>query len=135
MRYRHLHVRYTMVSPSGSTWPFTDPWPPDRLRILVQTSWRPDADVYETRTAVEVVIELAGVDDDDVDIQLFDDVLVVHGRRRLPPADEGRYHAAAIRQGAFQVALPLPGPIDPEGVQARMDRGLLRITLPKPETV
>jgi HSP20 family protein len=132
MRYRRLRVRYAMVTPSGQAWPFGEMGSPDRLRILVQTSWHPAADLYETAAAVEVAVELAGVDEDDVDIQLFDNVLVVEGHRRLPPASAGAfYHAAAIRQGAFQVALPLPAPIDPERVQARYERGVLRITLPK----
>ncbi len=132
MRYRRLHVRYAMVMPSGGAWPYGAVWPDDRLRILVQASWRPDADLYETAATVEVAVELAGVDEEDVEIQLFDDVLVVAGRRRLPSATaEARFHAAGIRQGAFQVTLPLPAPVDPEQVEARYDRGLLRITLPK----
>ena len=132
MRYRRLHVRYTMLAPSGQAWPYGELWAPDRLRILVQASWRPDADLYETASALEVAVELAGVDEDDVDIQLFDNVLVVEGRRRLPPATaEALYHAAGIRQGAFRVALPLPAPVDPDRVEARFERGLLRITLPK----
>jgi HSP20 family protein len=107
-------------------------WPPDHLRILVQTCWRPDADLYETGATVEAAIELAGVDEDEIDIQLFDDVLVVEGRRRLPPAAaEALYHAAGIRQGGFRIALPLPARVDPERVETRYDRGLLRITLPK----
>ena len=121
-----------MVAPSGPAWPFGETWPIDRLRILVQTSWRPNADLYETASTVEVAVELAGVDDDDVDLQLFDDVLVVEGHRRFPPADlEARYYAVGIRQGAFQVALPLPAPVDPERVEVRYDRGLLRVTLAK----
>ena len=41
------------------------------------------------------------------------------------------YHTAGIRQGPFRVDLPLPAPVDPERVEARYDRGLLRITLAK----
>jgi HSP20 family protein len=41
------------------------------------------------------------------------------------------YHAAGIRQGPFQVEVPLPAPVDAAGVQARYEHGLLRITLPK----
>jgi HSP20 family protein len=132
MRYRRLHVRYTMLSPPGHAWPFTDLWPSDRLRLLVQASWRPESDLYETATTLEATVALPGVDEDDVDIQLFDDVLVVEGRRRLPPAPpEAFYHAAGIRQGAFQVTLPLTVRVDPDRVEARYERGLLRITLPK----
>jgi HSP20 family protein len=41
------------------------------------------------------------------------------------------YHAAGVRRGPFRVELPLPAPVDPEGVQTRYERGLLRITMPK----
>jgi HSP20 family molecular chaperone IbpA len=41
------------------------------------------------------------------------------------------YHAATIRQGPFQLEVPLPAPVRSEQVEARYDRGLLRITLPK----
>ena len=92
----------------------------------------PTRDTYETATTVEIVVDLAGVDEDDFEVQLFEDALVVEGRRRLPSCQEGAvYHAAGIRQGPFRVELPLPAPVDPERVEARYDRGLLRITLPK----
>ena len=132
MRYRRVGYRYSMVVLRGQTWPFGDVWHSDRLRLLGQTRWRPDADAYETATTVEVVVDLAGVPEDDIEVQLFDDVLVLEGHRQLPACDEGAvYHAAGIRQGPFQVALPLPAPVDADRVQARYDRGLLRITLPK----
>jgi HSP20 family molecular chaperone IbpA len=107
-------------------------WQSDRLRLLVQGRWRPDADIYETATTVEIVVDLAGVGEDDFEVQLFEDVLVVEGHRQLPSCQEGAvYHAAGIRQGPFQVALPLPALVELERVEARYDRGLLRITLPK----
>ncbi len=132
MRYRRLSYRYTMVLRSGHTWPFGDIWQSDRLRLAVQARWRPDADTYETSTTVEIIVDLAGVEEDDFEVQLFEDVVVVEGRRQLPSCAEAAvYHAASIRQGPFQVALPLPVPVDPERVEARYDSGLLRITLPK----
>jgi HSP20 family molecular chaperone IbpA len=132
MRYRRLSYRYAMVVHAGPTRPFGDIWESDRLRVLVQGRWRPDADVYETATAIEAIVELAGVEEDDYEVQLFEDALVVEGRRQLPTrGDVERYHAAGLRQGAFRVELPLPGRVDSERVHARYDRGLLRITLPK----
>jgi HSP20 family molecular chaperone IbpA len=78
-----------------------------------------------------MVVDLAGVEEDDFEVQLFEDVVLVEGRRQLPSCDEGAtYHAAGIRQGPFEVVLPLPAPVDPE-VHARYERGLLRITLSK----
>ena len=81
---------------------------------------------------IEIVVELAGVDEDDFEVQLFEDAVVVEGQRRLPSCPEGAvYHAAGIRQGPFQRGAAAAGPVDPDGVEARYERGLLRITLPK----
>ena len=132
MRYRRLSYRYTMVVPSGQRWPFQDTWESDRLRFFVPARWRPDADLYETAGTIEIVVDLAGATEDDFEVQLFEDVLVVQGHRHLPSGPEGAaYHTAAIRQGPFQVELPLPARVDPERVEARYDRGLLLVTLHK----
>jgi HSP20 family protein len=132
MRYRRLSYRYAMVVRFGQASPLGDIWQGDRLRLLVKARWRPDADTYETLRTVEVIVDLAGVDEDDVEVQLYDDVLVVQGRRSLPACPhEATYHAAGIRQGPFLVELPLPTPVSPDRIEARYDRGLLRITLPK----
>jgi HSP20 family protein len=132
MRYRRLSYRYAMTMRSQQTWPLGDFWQSERLRLLVQTRWQPAADVYETATTLEVVIDLAGVAEDDFEVQLFEDAVVVEGHRRLPACQEGAvYHAASIPQGPFQVELPLPAPINPERVEANYEHGLLRITLPK----
>jgi HSP20 family molecular chaperone IbpA len=132
MRYRRLRYRYAMVVQSVQAWPFGDIGPSERLRFLIAPRWRPDTDVYETPTAVEIVVDLAGVDEDDFEVQLFENVVVVEGHRHPPSSPEGAlYHAAGIRQGPFSVEVPLPTAIDPERVEAACDRGLLRITLPK----
>ena len=132
MRYRRLSYRYTMLMRAAQSWPLGDPWPSDRLQLIVQGRWQPAADVYETAGTVEITVALAGVDDDEVEVQLFEDVIVIEGRRELPRSPEGAvYHAARIRQGPFQTVIPLPTSVDPEGVEARFDRGLLLITLRK----
>jgi HSP20 family protein len=132
MRYRRLSYRYAMVVRSGRTWPFADLWPREHVRVLLQPQWRPDADAYETAGTVEVLVDLAGVDESDYEVQLFEDALVVEGRRQLPTCQAGAvYQEAGIRQGPFHLEIPLPAAVDPERVEARYDRGLLRITLPK----
>jgi HSP20 family protein len=132
VRYRHSSVRYAMLLQVGELRPFGDIWDSDRLRLRVQARWRPDADLYETATAIEIIVDLAGVTEDDFEVHLFEDALVVEGIRAAPSyRDGGVYHAAGIRQGPFRVELPLPAPVEPQGVAAGYDRGLLRVTLPK----
>jgi HSP20 family protein len=132
MRYRRLSYRYAMVVRPGQTWPAGEIWESERFRLLVEPRWRPEADIYETATTIEIVVELAGVDDDDFEVQLFEDALVVEGSRRLPRCHEGAvFQLAGIRRGPFRVELPLSSPVDAERVEVHYDRGLLRITLPK----
>jgi HSP20 family protein len=132
MRYRRLQYRYTMVVRSAEAWPFGDMGLGERFRLLVQTRWRPDTDIFETPTTIEIVVDLAGVDENDFEMQLFENVLVVEGHRRPPSSLEGAfYHTAGIRHGPFLVEVPLPAPVDPDRVDATYERGLLRITLPK----
>jgi HSP20 family protein len=133
MRYRRLSYRYAVVVGTGQMWPrLPDLWPSERRGWLVPAGWRPDADAYETAATIEVIVDLAGVDEDDVEVQLFEDAIVVEGQRRLPGCEEAvLYHAASVRQGPFRLELPLPAPVDSERVEARYDRGMLRITLAK----
>ena len=134
MRYRRLSYRYAMMLRTGPTWT-GEIWESERLRLLVEPVWRPDADTYETAATIEVAVDLAGVDDEDVEVQLFDDAIVVTGRRPVSAAHEGAvFQLAGIRRGPFRVELPLSAPVDADRVEVHYDRGLLRITLPKAGT-
>lgn len=132
MHYRRLRYRSTTTLRAGS---LAGLWQSERLRLLAQARWQPDADVFETATGVEVTVDIAGVDEDDFEVQLAEDTLVVEGHRR-PGACPGEavYHAAGIRYGPFRIELALPAPVDADRVEARYERGLLRITLPRPSS-
>jgi len=132
MGYRRVTYHSTTLRISAQSWPLAAAWEHESLRLLAHARWRPAADMAETRRSIEVTVDLAGVDEDDFAVQLFDNGLVVEGRRQLPSCgDDTVYHAAGIAQGFFRVELPLPAPIAPEGVEARYERGLLHVTLPK----
>jgi HSP20 family protein len=132
MPYRRVTYRSTALRIAAQSWPLGVAWEHETLRLLVQARWRPATDVAETTRSIEVTVDLAGVDEDDFEVQLFDNGLVVEGRRRLPSCGEDAvYHAAGIPQGWFRLELPILARIEPERVEARYDRGLLHITLPK----
>lgn len=79
-----------------------------------------------------ITVELAGVDPDEIEAVLYEDVLVISGRRHLPgPGPGDVYHAAEIDQGWFRLEVGLPARIAAGLSDARYDRGLLRLTLTK----
>jgi HSP20 family protein len=132
LRYRRLSHRYVVAIRQTAAWLLV----PRRGEIpgfgFGRSHWRPDADVCETAGAIDVVVDLAGVEEDAIDVQLFDDALVVEGERHLPACEAGAvYLSAALLQGPFRLELPLPVAVDPSGVEARYERGLLRIKLRK----
>lgn len=132
MRYRRLSYRYALVMPATRGLPYADPHLGDLPRVrFAQTVWRPAADVCDTGRAIEITVELAGVDPDALDVVLYEDALVVEGQRRLRAAPNGVYQLAEIRQGPFRLELALPRGVDQERVDARYDDGLLAITFPK----
>jgi HSP20 family molecular chaperone IbpA len=133
MRYRRLSYRYTVITQQAPSWPLTAPWRAGGLSLVFgRAHWRPDADMCEGRRTIDIAVDLAGMDEDDFEVQLFEDALVIEGQRRLATCEEGTvYHQAGIRQGPFRLELPLPAPVDPTGVEARYDRGLLTISLRK----
>lgn len=135
MRCRHVGIRYRMVLMGGQPSALgREGWWIHRMSAaaLAHSHWRPNADVVETVGAITVSVELAGVEEEDVAALLFEDVLVVEGRRELPRCEgDGVYHVAAIRQGPFRIEVPLTARIDPQGVVARCERGLVWVRLPK----
>lgn len=131
LRYRRRHSRYAL-GPAERPGTVVEWWQVTGMVVVAAAAWRPRADVFETPAEVLVTVELAGLDPDDLDVQLFEDALLVEGDRSVPGSfADGVYHAAEIPRGRFRLRLGLPALIDPDHAEARFDRGLLELTLTK----
>ncbi len=93
--------------------------------------WRPPTDVYETPDELIVVIELAGVAEDDMAVTLFSDLLVVEGRRQCIFTEMNACHQLGIKYGDFRSEVHIPLPVDSEKVSAEYKNGLLKVILKK----
>jgi HSP20 family protein len=133
MRYRRVVGRYVTFVSTGAALPHGDLLRDARASVLVAPPhWRPATDVYETAEMLTLTVDLAGVDLDDLDVLLLDDALIVQGSRHpraTPPV--GVYHHAEIRYGPFRLEVRLPHTVEASGIDARYDRGMLTVTLPK----
>lgn len=132
LRYRYFSVRYG-GKPSHpeqvqrGNWNWLYPMPYARQEV-----WRPPTDVYETDEHFVVMMELAGVREEDMEVTLFDDVLVVVGAREHTARPERvRYREMGINFGRFRSEVFLPVRVDAERVHARYENGFLSIWLPK----
>lgn len=90
------------------------------------------AEVKETDDEVIVRLEAPGLEPDDFDISVVDDILVVRGEKGLEREEKrGRYHVMERAYGSFERAIQLPAVVDDSRARARYRRGVLKITLPK----
>ena len=96
--------------------------------------WLPPMDLVETTDHYVVRADLPGLSDGDVNVQLEDNVLTLSGERNAEHKGEQEgYYRLERAFGAFSRSLTLPDGVDPDGVQAHFDRGVLEIRIPKPE--
>jgi HSP20 family protein len=138
IRYRYVTYRYTDGSQQQLERHYRqllhDALRQSHQSILQRSAtWRPLADIRETAEMLTVKIELAGVNEEEIDVALYEDALVVSGERHEEPelSENVYYHEAQIRYGPFRFEILLLAPIDREGVKAHYENGFLWVDLPK----
>src|SRR5579875_630589 len=96
----------------------------------------PPTDIVESDTHYIVRADLPGVSEDDLSVTLDDDVLTITGERRAQSERrEGGYVRYERASGRFSRSVRLPEGVDADAITARIDRGVLEVTVPKPERV
>jgi HSP20 family protein len=95
----------------------------------------PHIDVSETEQEVRIIAEIPGVNEDDIEVMVNDDMLVIRAQKQMErEEDRENYHVSERVFGTFQRTLQLPFPVEPDQVQARFENGVLNITLPKTQS-
>ena len=93
---------------------------------------RPAADLYETPEGLVLRLEIPGADREDLGIDLAGQELVIRGQRRpTPPTNTSRVLHYEITYGSFERSFHIPIPVNPEGVTARYEHGILEVRLPR----
>jgi HSP20 family protein len=96
--------------------------------------WNPAVDLYEKEDSFVIKAELAGVDKDNISIDLKDGVLTLSGERSNDSeAEEDDYYRRERTYGKFRRAFSLPADVDADKIKADFKDGVLKITVPKPE--
>ena len=97
------------------------------------TEWSPEVDIYETNTHLFVVIGLAGVNREDIDVTFCSPFLRVRGNRgSLNGAGELlKYHQLEMGRGEFERIFRLPAAVEQEEMEALYEDGLLTIRMKK----
>ena len=104
-----------------SAWPFADGG------LL-----KPTLDLGATANEYTVNVEIPGVDEKDIDLEIVNDTLTIRGEKRQESEHRDRdYYRMERSYGSFQRVLSLPEDVDQGGVRAAFDKGVLTIILPR----
>ena len=99
---------------------------------LTASSFAPAVDVYEDEHKVTLKIEVPGIDEKDIDVQVENNTLTVRGERKIDKEEkEENYRRVERQYGSFVRTFTLPQTVDSEKVTATYDKGVLNIELPK----
>jgi HSP20 family protein len=93
----------------------------------------PAVNLYAGRDGIAVSAELPGVAKDELEIHAHRDTLTLRGTRRPAAENEQAYHRRERRSGAFTRTIQLPFRVDPEQIEARLENGVLQLSLQRPE--
>jgi HSP20 family protein len=99
---------------------------------LTAGTFVPPVDVYEDEHNLVLKLEVPGVNEEDLDVQVENNTLTVKGERKFEKEEkEENFHRIERRYGSFLRTFRLPNTVDSEKVEAHYDKGILKIALAK----
>jgi HSP20 family protein len=104
----------------------------------------PKIDIKDKKDAIEVRAELPGMEEDEIEIEVADNVMTISGEKKEDaafaegeagaPASEGMrggYYYKESHSGSFSRSFTLPADVKEEKAEAEMKKGVLIVTIPK----
>lgn len=93
-------------------------------------------DVYQTDSDIIIKAPVAGVQPEDIDITITEDVITIKGERKEDPdVPQEAYYTQECYYGPFSRSIILPVPVISEHADATFKNGVLQLVIPKAEKV
>ncbi|NOT63368.1 MAG: Hsp20/alpha crystallin family protein [Acidobacteria bacterium] len=94
------------------------------------STWSPAVDIYETPASFVLTAEVPGVQHSEIDVKVVADTLILRGERRWTGEGE-QFHRLESAYGKFERQFGLSESIDVDQITAELQRGVLKLVLPK----
>jgi len=98
--------------------------------VTAMAAWSPPVDIEEHDDAYVVEAELPGIDRKDVNIELVGNELTITGEIKERER-KGVLRRRTRKVGRFDFRVTLPEQVDPDGIDAKLDGGVLTVRIPK----
>ncbi len=97
-----------------------------------QLGFTPAIDMYEDKDNIIVETQLGGIDPNNVNISIENNVLCLRGEsEKKSEVDDKNYYRKEIRRGSFFRSISLPTKVDGDNAKAVNEDGILKISIPK----
>ena len=94
----------------------------------MSSSW---SDILSLNDVLTYKLELPGMSEEDIDVEISDGMLSVRGEKRDESEEKGdNYIFTERRYGSFERRFLVPENVDAKDVKASFDKGVLKITVP-----
>jgi HSP20 family protein len=105
----------------GNLWPDTE-----------QGMYKPRLDLGATEDTYTISVEIPGVDEKDLRVDISNDTLTIHGEKKQHKEEKDRHYYRLERSyGSFQRILSLPEDADQDNVSASFKNGILQVRIPR----
>jgi HSP20 family protein len=100
-------------------------------RIRAARVYVPQVDIYTVDEGIMILADMPGVSENDIDITLEKDVLTISGFVSASAPDGYELAHSEYGVGDYQRSFTLSDQIDQDGIEARLENGVLSLSLPK----
>ena len=103
--------------------------------ISLSNIYRPQIDVSGDSNGYEINLDVPGLTESDLSLEVKDDVLTINGHKEERTEDKDKHYYRVERSyGSFQRTLALPDDAIGDEIKANLDNGVLRLEIPRRET-
>jgi len=104
----------------------------DRFGTAGMTGFVPAIDIYQTKDEVIIEASLPGIDPENVEVAVEQDVLTIQGKsQKKTEVEEKNYYLHEVRHGSFHRSIALPAAVEGDKAEAIYREGILNIKIPK----
>ncbi|MDZ7705896.1 MAG: Hsp20/alpha crystallin family protein [Trueperaceae bacterium] len=105
-----------------------------RNEAVTGRNWAPATDIVEDEEGLYIYIDMPDVDDDSLDVSTEQNSLRIAATRHYKKSDTQTVHYEARPKGEFSRSFTIPNNFDLDKVEAKYNRGVLQVFIPRTET-
>ncbi len=94
--------------------------------------YRPQIDVSGDSNCYEISLDVPGMTESDLSLEVKDDLLIIKGEKEERSEDKDKHYYRVERSyGSFQRTLSLPDDANADEIKANLDKGVLKLEIPR----